>query len=351
MADRTMSKAHDIFADLAYPFRTATALLALVTFYLLSELALLGGVLGIFLILLLVPAISRYLMQLLEARARGREVAPPDIALFGFFSEAWSLFPLVLGAGSAAIGYALAARVGQPPAVGLALLATGLLPASLGVLAITHSPLQCVDPRRLAAFIGRCGASYWLLPFVIGAAGLLAALLEQNKVPGVLLRLAAWCATFGLFAAIGAVLRVNKLADDISIPEPVPATREDREEAVTQDRRKTLTHAYGFASRGNRRGGLQHIFDWLEQDPDPDAAWSWFFAELMDWEDTTAALEFAQHYLSRLLRQNKQVAAVKVLLRCCDVNPRFRPFPQDRELAVQAAENCKNAELQRMLRS
>lgn len=346
-----MAITRDVVAELAYPARTTTALFALLTFFLLIELALFAGLLGLLLLLLVVPAVSRYLMQLLEARAHGRHIDPPDIALFSFFSGVWSLFPLLLITVAVGLGYVAASHVGVAAAIAVAVVAIAVLPASLGVLAMTHAPLQCVDPRRMLTLIRRCGGSYWLLPLTAGSGSFATALLAEIGTPDSLVRLAAWYATFALFALIGAVLRANALADDITILHPAAPAPLERDDVIVRQRRNVLTHAYGFVSRGNRRGGLLHIFAWLDEDPEPDAAWSWFFWQMTNWEDPTAGLEYAQHLVSRLLRDGDQIAAVKILLRCCDIEPRFKPWPDDRDLAVRAAESCDNEELAALLRS
>jgi hypothetical protein len=115
------------------------------------------------------------------------------------------------------------------------------------------------------------------------------------------------------------------------------------------ERAAVLNHAYGLVSRGNRAGGLGHVRDWIDRDPDPDAAWRWFFEQMLRWEVTDAALQFGQQYLGLLLRSGDQVAAVKLIARCRLENEAFRPLPDDRELARQAAEHCGNEELARTL--
>ena len=83
----------------------------------------------------------------------------------------------------------------------------------------------------------------------------------------------------------------------------------------------------------------------LEQDPDPDDAWSWFFDQMMLWEIKEPALIFAQSYLTRLLHDGDYAKAVKVMTRCQHVNESFLPLADDRELAREAAEACGNEDL------
>lgn len=125
--------------------------------------------------------------------------------------------------------------------------------------------------------------------------------------------------------------------------DPVPDDREV--ERLRKERTAVMNHAYGFISRDNRAGGFKHIRDWIERDPDPDDAWSWFFDQMMLWEVKDPAQLFAQEYLTRLLHDGDCHKAVKVIARCRHVNESFLPLVDDRELAREAAEACGNEEL------
>jgi len=125
--------------------------------------------------------------------------------------------------------------------------------------------------------------------------------------------------------------------------DPVPCDKEVEE--LRKERAAVLDHAYGFISRDNREGGFQHIHNRLEEDPDPDDAWSWFFDQMMLWELKEPALLFAQRYLTRLLHDGDYSKAVKVLTRCRYVNDSFLPLTDDRELACEAAQHCGNEEM------
>lgn len=139
--------------------------------------------------------------------------------------------------------------------------------------------------------------------------------------------------------------------------DPVPGKEEDPvepdDEKVSHDNSKertsVLNHAYGFISRGNRAGGLKHVHEWLEQDPEPNTAWPWFLGQMLRWENPEPALVFAQQYLGRLLRDEDYVLAVKLMMRCRLINAAFKPLPDDRALALEAAERCNNEELKKIL--
>jgi hypothetical protein len=348
-ARSTTLRATDVGVELAYPVRSGTVLLALLTFFVLLEFARMGGTLGLFLMFLVLPAPLRYLMLLLEARAQGREPQPPGIELFTWTSNGWALFGvlhfvLLLGASL------LAGSVYGPWAeLAIAALIACVLPASLAVLAITRSPLECLRPGAIGGLIRRCGADYWIAPSLLLAALLLGAWLAAQAIPDILLDFGAFYFGFAFHALVGGIVRPYHLYDDVDIPAPPGPDAAAQDTALLRERTQVLNHAYGFISRDNRAGGFQHILDWIERDPLPQTAWPWFLEQMLRWEIKAPALLFAQQYLSRLLHAGETVAAVKLMLRCRLADPSFMPLGDDRALAIQAAEECRNDDLARTL--
>lgn len=333
----------DYLRELAFPVSSSTTLIALVTFAALIQLAGMAGMLGIWLAVIVVPAFFRYLTIVAEARARGREAETPGIEYFTFGGNLWTLFPVVPALVAAFLVAKTGATFGDLPAMLVALGFAALLPALVGVLVITHSPLQSIDPRALDRFIHGCGPGYWYAP----ATAVLIVL-----APTMLVFLPDWAQNIveiyflaAFFAVIGAVTREAGLFDEIDIPEAIEPDAEKVLAGLQSDRIKVVNHAYGFTSRGNRDGGLEHIYDWLVKDPDPDAAWLWFFEQMLRWDDTYPALLLAQQYLGRLLEHNDKVGAVKLMMRCRLANEGFRPLSADLPAAISAAEACRNDEL------
>ena len=333
----------DYLRELAFPVSSMTTLIALATFVLLIGLVQLAGLFGIWLAAATIPAFLRYLTMIAEARAKDLDTAPPGIEFFTLVGNGWTLFPVVPILAMAYVVFEIGRTFGDLPATFVALGFTALLPAIVGVLIITHAPLQSIDPRALDRFIRGCGAGYWWAP----ATALLIVL-----APTVLVFLPGWAQNIveiyflaAFFAVIGAVTRQAGLFDEIDIPDSIEPDAEKVLAGLQSNRIKVVNHAYGFASRGNRDGGLEHIYDWLVKDPDPDAAWPWFFEQMLRWDDTYPALLLAQQYLGRLLEHNDKVSAVKLMLRCRLVNEGFRPLPADLPAAISAAEACRNDEL------
>jgi hypothetical protein len=111
--------------ELALPVTDKSLLFALVVFSLLILLAFAASVLGLWLLVLVVPALYKYLLLVLDARAIGGRTPVAAIELFNFADILWGLTPLVFQAASAvavwqlrAHGYAYLARAvtGRRPA-------------------------------------------------------------------------------------------------------------------------------------------------------------------------------------------------------------------------------------------
>ena len=120
------------------------------------------------------------------------------------------------------------------------------------------------------------------------------------------------------------------------------------ENVVQVLRRHVIEHE---AHLNNRAGGFRHIEDWLQKDPDPASAWSWFFEQMMRWENKYPALLFGQSFLRQLLNDGDDGAAVKVMMRCRLEDPDFLPLADDLGAAIEAAERRRNHELAAFLRS
>lgn len=333
----------DFLRELAYPAGSAGTLITLATFVLLILLAMQAGILGIWLAIVVVPACLRYLTMIAAARARDREASPPGIEYFTLVGNTWTLFPVVPAVLLALLVAEAMQALGGAAAVVVALLGGMLLPAVIGVLVITHSPLRSVDPRAIGNFIRGSGASY---AYAVLAAVLIVA------VPTLLHFLPTWVRSLievyllaAFFGVVGAVTRGAGLMDDVELPDVTVPDPEETLAAQLSDRKRVLNHAYGLMSRGNRDGGLEHIYASLRDDPDPDAAWRWYLEQMLRWEDPYPGLLLAQQYLGRLLGHRDQVAAVKLMLRCRHIDKRFRPLGADLPHAIAAARACDNPEL------
>ena len=341
-------KPTDILRAIFYPLTESSVLVPLLVFWLAVSFAAWGGVLGLFLLFLVLPALLRFLMIVLEARARGVEPETPDIDFFSWFGKAWTLFPVVFVALIVWTVVAVGTRFGAQWAVVVSLMASLFLPASLSILAITRSPLQSMNPVAIYRLIGRCGLALLLASAYLELTGFLMYL--SNGLPFLLANFVQMFLWFSFFSLTGTLIEPYDLFEEVDIPAPLEKSADEISSDVEKVRIAALGHAYGFISRDNREGGFQHLFREIEQDPDPAAAWKWYFDKMLGWEQQQHALFFAQHHIHDMLAHGERVPALKVIMRCRLIDEHFKPAPDDIPAAIQAAESSGNIELAAVLK-
>ena len=338
----------NIIRAIAYPVTAPAVLVPLIVFWLLVSFASWGGMLGLFLMFLILPAIFRFQMIVLEARARGAEPATPDHEFFNWFGHAWTLFPVVVALAVASAVVTTLGRFGMAWAIVVVILASALLPASFGVLAITRSPLQSLNPVAMFRLLERTGSTLWIASAFLILAYFLGYLAEG--LPAMLTSLTQLFLTFSFFSLTGSLIEPYDLFGEVDIPAPLEKTVAEVSSDIEKDRVAALAHAYGFISRDNREGGFKHLFTEIGKDPDPVAAWAWYFRNMLLWEQQQHALFFAQHYIHDMLTHGERIPALKVIMRCRLIDEQFKPLPDDLPAAIEAARNSGNIELATVLK-
>lgn len=324
-------KATDIGRELLYPLTDMAIVFAMIFYWLLFGLAQNAGLLGIALLFFTVPAYLRYLLFLLEARANGKSAPVPDITMFNPADHFWTLTPLILIVVAIWAGMLLVSKISLFGVMLIGAAALVIVPASMAVLAITHSPAESLNPAAMMRMIRACGAAYFAVPIVLIVMSWLFIALYAAGVPLFLIDLGTSYQIVLLFSMTGAVLHTNKVAMQVDIEDPVEPTAADIARDLNHERQKVANHAYGFISRGNREGGLAHIRQWLENEQAVEEAYPWFFHEMLKWESKDPALFFAQDYLGSLLGSHMDKEALKLIARCLHENARWRPLPENRD--------------------
>ena len=333
----------DIVRAIFYPITASAVLIPLLVFWLAISFASWGGVLGLFFMFLILPATLRFQMIVLEARARGVEPETPDHEFFNWFGNAWTLFPFPVSLVLTWAVIATLSNFGLGWAIVVVVLSSALLPASFGVLAITRSPLQSLNPVAIYRLLGRCGSTLWIATVFLFISCALSYL--SQGLPMMLTNLVQMILTFSFFSLTGSLIEPYDLFGEIDIPAPLEKTVSEVSADIEKERVAALAHAYGFISRNSREGGFNHIFSELEKDPDPVAAWAWYFDSMLRWEQQQHALFFAQHYIHDMLAHGERIPALKVILRCRMIDEHFKPAREDMAAAIEAAENSGNIEL------
>lgn len=338
----------NVIRAIAYPLTAPAVFVPLIVFWLLVSFASWGGVLGLFLMFLVLPALFRFQMIVLEARARGAEPATPDVEFFNWFGNAWTLFPVVVFVAVTWAVIATQVNFGSVWAIVVVMVASALLPASFSVLAITRSPLQSLNPVAIFRLLDRCGSTLWITTFFLVATYPLSYLAEG--LPTMLTVLVQLFLTFAFFSLTGSLIEPYDLFGEVDIPAPLEKTAAEVSSDIAKERAAVLAHAYGFISRDNREGGFKHIFKAIENDPDPVAAWAWYFNGMLGWEQQQHAVFFAQDYVHDMLAHGERIPALKVIMRCRLIDENFKPRREDMPAAIQAAENSGNIELAAVLK-
>ncbi len=307
-----------------------------------------GSPLGIVVLILSLPPVFRFQMIIVEATAKGTVPRAFDAEFFNWRGNMWSLFPLPIVLGLIYLAYWSFTNFGNAGLYLSLAFAGAFLPASFAVLAITHSPLQSLNPVAIVQLLKSSGETFWLASVYLVLVGWGAVQAEQ--LPNIVGNFVQLFVLFSFGSLIGTLIEPFGLVDDIRIPDAVEDSEDQKLAGLQQERMGILTHAYSIISRGNRESGFNHIMSWIEQDPDLVGAWAWFFEQMMRWEHKEHAMFFAQHYVRDLLRHGENIPALKVTMRCQLVNEQFHPFREDLPALIEVAESSGNIELAAVLK-
>ena len=340
--------ATDVLRAVLAPLHEFTVLVPLLMFWTLIALGIWGGVLGIFLLVLTLPPLFRFLSFIVESYAHGRVPGAFDAEFFNWVGTMWTMFPLLLALVFGVAGYFASSAWGSAGTWFVIVLAAGIVPPSLAVLAITHSALQALNPLALLRVYDRAGPVFLLAPLYLLA--LVALTIEVGGLPLWARIFTTLFTMFSVAALCGALIAPVRLVTDVYIPDPVRDDPAKVAADTVQSRMLALNHAYGFISRNNRQGGFEHLFEAIGNDADPVGAWDWFFNRMLGWEQKNHALFFAQHYVRDALRHGEEKRALKAVMRCLHENDEFRPFREDVPALVEAAERSGNTELAEVLK-
>jgi hypothetical protein len=260
----------------------------------------------------------------------------------------WTLFPLPVVIALLVLGHYAVGWFGDSGAYAVVVLASALLPASFAVLAITHSPIQSLNPIAIGRLLKAAGESFWLASVYLLIVCWVVVSAEQ--LPNIAGNFVQLLMLFSFSSVTGTLIEPFGLVDEVGIPDPIEADDDELAEKLKTARAAVLAHAYGFVSRNNRAGGFSHIVDWIEKETDAAAAWAWFFDQMLGWEEQHHALFFAQKYIHDLLQHGERIPATKLIMRCRLVNEQFHPFREDLPAAIEAAESTGNIDLAAVLK-
>ena len=128
------------------PIIEPAVLFPLIMFWIFVCIGTSGSPLGVLVLILCLPPIFRYQMIILEACAKGEVPTAFDAEFFNWSGNLWTLFPLPVVIALVFVGVYAENSFGDAGVIAVLALAGGFLPAVFAVLAITHSPLQSLNP-------------------------------------------------------------------------------------------------------------------------------------------------------------------------------------------------------------
>ena len=338
----------DLIRALLIPVLEPAVLMVLALFSVLLSIAQSGLFLGLFILLFSLPPIFRYLVLIVEDCARGESPGALDAEFFNWVGGIYTFFPLPLAVAFGVIGYYAFDAYGMSGIYATLAVGVVVFPASLALLAITHSPLQSINPVAIWRLYAKSYRTFWIAPLYLAL--ILWFSMQDVAMPMLVTNFIQLFLMFSFAAVTGALIAPERLIDDVSIPDPIAPLRDKAQNDIENSRVLSLSHAYGFISRDNRQGGFKHIFAEIERDPYPLAAWQWYFERMLTWEQKQHALFFAQHCIRDMLANNETIPALKMINRCLLLNEQFTPFREDLPAAIAAAERCGNIELAAVLK-
>jgi hypothetical protein len=344
-------KPGDLIKEALFPLTDMTVLMAIIGFGVLVWLASAAGILGLWLAFIVVPAIFRYALYLLEARAHGKATLVAEINIFNIADNFWGLFPLLFFCSFVWLEIYIIDSFSMQAAQILLVIFLLIYPSSLAVLGVTRSPLESMNPVMMFRMIKSCGVNYVWIPIVLAFVTFAAWALSSSVLPEFLDYFLQLYVFFLLFTFTGAVVHSSGIVAKVDIEAPLARTEWEVAGDLDKERQKVANHAYGFISRGNREGGFRHIRQWIESEPDADAAVGWFFNEMLKWDSKDAALIFGQQCLSHYLHHDLDTPALKLMSRCLYEDPRWKPASEDRQHAIELADRHNRDDIGRLLRS
>ena len=330
------------------PLTELSILLPILMFWALIWFGVWRLPLGVIVLILVLPPLFRYQSMLVEFCAKGEAPGAFDAEFFDWIGTMWTFFPLPLALAFLLGGVYAGEAWGAVGSWSVITLAGVVLPASLALLAISHSPLESVNPIAITRLYRKASPTFWIAPLYMELAVWLAIQAEALPTPGaIFVQLVLF---FSVATLTGALMHPFDLLSEVRIPDAVERDEQSVAGDIDAARELVLSHAYGFISRDNRAGGFNHIIDEIRKDPDPAGAWMWYFNHMLGWENKQHAMFFGQHHIADMLDHGEDIPALKVIIRCRFIDEAFRPFSEDLPRAISAAERSGNIELAAVLK-
>lgn len=317
-----MMPAASVLRFMTVPLKTAP-LLVIIIFSLLLMLAMQASLFGIPLAVVLLTGFCNYSFLLLDSVA-DNHVEPPVLAveMMNPVSGQRTLVLLVTIAVFVAAAHGGAVLLGRGFYLPAALVSAMILPALIGVQAVTGSALQALNLYAGLALMRRLGSDYLLT--VVFMAACVFAWTIAGALPSIVrlaLAMYLWLAAFTL---LGGVLRERR--DDVGIDDsPTPALLDDTAHAQ-RARDQFVDRIYAQWRGGAHANALHTISVQVDAANDPLKELRWLYAATRKWPDSRLANKLAQQLLPRLLLARHTGEALDIVRAQLRVDENFRPL-------------------------
>ena len=276
-------------------------------------------------IAIVVWATSNYLIEIIEQRAIGEGWAVFSLETVATLRSQLGIVLLVELAVSVGIFELLDAQGGRELAWIFAVLAAGVAPASIALLAVTREPLRALRPMHVLRAVLRMGVGY--IGLVLGFVLVAALVVLAYRRLGFLELLAASYASFWLAYATGVVVYSKRVMLGVHAPRSPEAKLTRELERLHRARRLALDHAYGVASRGNLESALAYINEYVASESEPFAARQWMYFEMTRWASPRAALFFGERLAADLEADGQPGVAAKIRTSCAHLEAQRQESP------------------------
>ena len=262
---------------------------------------------GITLFITSVFGLTNYLFLILQQTANG-QMNPPTLDL-RLLQPGERLLPYKL---LAVIGclYTLSAwLVGidmEYTATGIVVFSLAVLPAFIGMMAITNNLLQSINPLGLIRFILRIGITYIaMMGLLTLATFLIYELFSSDTGLFIANFITLYCLVL-VFHWLGRIIYENRNELDY-FPDHTPERdAENLAHNIMLNRKKCMERVFKQRLRGSV---LPIMLAYIETEEDKLAAHQWFHNELMQWDNKKLATQHGFHYVNVLRDAGKTAIA------------------------------------------
>jgi hypothetical protein len=308
---------------LAMPLRSAPLIL-IVIFSVAMTAAWYAGLFGIPLIFILSSWYLKYTFAVLDSAAAGA-AEPPVLAveMLNPFGEPRSLVLLIIVIAVFCASGAAQYWFGNVGAAGVSLLAFGIIPGMIVVMAASGSAAQSLSPRIWLETVRNLGKDYvWLLLAII-AIGVLDSIADLGPVfVSIAFTLYAGLAIQALIGCLLYEHREDEWFEEASLPQRQLSGDDPHLEAT---RKQFIDAVYAEWRSGAKQNAWHDVVAQYEKSDEPVDELRWMYQKTEVWPDQGLANRIAQELIPRLLAQKNNSESFNLARKRLAADRDFRP--------------------------